>query len=189
MENPVRHTQSLVSTTDWAAPVEVQKELREVLEAEDMPKVRLLMWKGPGSRMEVEQRATVDDLKRYKAKRFVDLIIGGKSPTAAAKALNTKLSTMKSKKEVQDLIEETVSNYHVPAQGRKFFAQALLMKIATEQDVSTPEGAKVALQALKQMGDDAEVGMYGAKAAPASGPQLNPALMALLGPAEGAKGR
>jgi len=130
-----------------------------------------------------EDMVGAQDVKKFKARKFVDLIMSGKTPKEAAKELQVSLRSFENREEVQAEIKKTIEKWHFPAEVRKMFSRAKLMEIASTQDVTDPKGAKVALEAVKTMGTDDEVGFLNPKT-PAPAPNqtaLPEPLMKLLG--------
>jgi hypothetical protein len=134
-----------------------------------------------------EDNVSAQSVKHLKAKRFVELIVNGKTPSKAAKEVNEDLARYQTKEEVQLAIRKVVENWTFSPEIRKLYSRALLMKIATEQGANTdPKSAKVALEAVKTMGQDDEVGWLNPKnAGPPAGNAYGPTLMKLLGGGQG----
>ena len=139
--------------------------------------------------MEVYEEDTVSaqDVKRLKAKKFVELIMQGKTPTKAAEEVNEQLSRYQTKEEVVLAIKKVIENWTFPAEVRRLYSRALTTKIAAEQSLnSDPKAAKVALEALKMMAQDEEVNWLNTKTQgpTQAGPQLPESLLKLLGGGE-----
>lgn len=183
MAKPVLPSETHCEEIEWAAPIEhVKADNRGVIEAAQLPKDEVTLYAGDEyCELDIwRDEVSAQDVKRLRARKFVDLILGGKSPTKAARELNSRLEDMQSKEEVQAEIKRTVEKYWMPADARKMYARAKLMEILTTMDARDTDQAKVMLQALRQVGDDVEVGMYGVKGAPPAAMQIPAALAAML---------
>lgn len=173
----------LTEGIEWAEPDAIYR--REETGVGEPPPLSVILWDGPEHvGFEIwDDAVSAQDVKRLRARKFVDLIMSGKSPSKAAKEVNARLSSLQTREEIQAEIKAVIEAYHFDPAIRKLFARALLMKIATNQDVSDPKGAQVALSALRALGEDVDVAIF-ARGAVAPSPQVSEALTKLLGAAD-----
>lgn len=105
-------------------------------------------------------RAKASDIGKLRAKKFVELLRLGRRPSEAAHALHTTVQEMMMHSDVQKQVKDLVDEFSFDAQQRKALVRAGANKIALTnlKDGGDP---KLALEALKLIGDDHEVAIKG----------------------------
>lgn len=108
--------------------------------------------------------------KKLLSKKFVDLLGQGYKPGEAAKRVGTSIKGIMSDSKVSKQIKALVENYQLNADVRRQVARNIANKIALENMDGDPTQQKLALDAIKVIGADTEVGI---NAPPQPGIQIN----------------
>lgn len=109
-------------------------------------------------------RSAAGDVPSLKARKFVELLKRGLKPAEAAHQLHTTVKALMSRPQAQQLVTDMIEGYNFDAKVRALLVRAtqnkILLQAIESNDVDTQ------LNVMKQMSDDAELGMKGTGVAP-----------------------
>lgn len=92
------------------------------------------------------------------ARRFVDLLNGGKTAAEAANRMGFRLKDLALNGEFQERVKERLINGFIPDEIRRALVKASLNTVLMDS-MNSPETYKLALEATKQIAQDPEVGL------------------------------
>lgn len=93
-----------------------------------------------------------DNMQKYKARKFVELVQQGVTPGKAAEKIGTSLRKINNSTETKAIIADLLQTYAVAAEVRKELAKAALNRVLLESlNAGTLEGAKLAAQVAAQI--------------------------------------
>lgn len=111
------------------------------------------------SDLDVESESLDKKPKDTLAKKFINLLGQGYKPGEAAKLVGTSIRGIMSQKAFRDKVKNLVDTYNLTPDIRRAMVRAGLNQIAMDGLNSTdPSEKKLALDALKVIGSDTEVG-------------------------------
>lgn len=139
----------------WTYKSDVEKVTKEIPINAGTPGVGFPA--APEIKMSVNQEGP-NYVEEALAKKFSSLLKEGESLERAAKGTGSELKALLSMSEVRNRVTEIIENYTLPAQARKMWARAVANKILAETE-NVKGAEKIALEALKFIGSDPEVGL------------------------------
>ena len=109
-------------------------------------------------------RTPLEDESTLKARRFLELVESGDSPTSAARKVDSRSNVSKIVGAVQDKdlrgkLKKLLERGRLPAEVRKEMVRAGLNDVFLEHVDGSPKNQKLALAAAKLISDDPEVGL------------------------------
>ncbi len=174
---------SKLSSLDWSTPLAKEKQM--VFGPQDRitgPQVVLDNFVG-SLLFCLWTKTKKRDAMSIKVKKFSELVKEGKSITEAANTVQETPRAIKSaRQKFEDKVQQTLDTYFMPVELKKAWIRAKQTEIvdlsmeAAAADPSDMKALKIALEALKTIGDDVEVGMYQAKLMVAPSPPMPPQL-------------
>lgn len=104
--------------------------------------------------------------RSIRARRFLELVEDGMTPSNAAKRLHSNLRNMNHNTDIRTGLRELVDNARFPAEIRKEMVRAGLNSIFLRNVAGKLKEQKIALDAARQIAKDPEVGLNAITAGP-----------------------